>query len=79
MKNTVADSPARAFVRVDYTCPSGTRRQLSPQNFAGLPLSERIRCVLERRARFIDGGGQAVTSRAALAWLRESGAADGLG
>ena len=62
------------FVHVVYEGEAGASR-LSADQYAELPLSERIRCVLEGRARFIDAHGSEVESRAALAWLRERQAA----
>ncbi len=64
-------SPARAFQTVEYEDSAGRRRKLSAGEYASLPLSERIRCVLDGRARFVAADGTEVGSRAALAWLRE--------
>lgn len=65
---------ALPFAHVVYDSGHETT-QLSADQYGRLPLSERIRCVLEKRARFIDGRGQEVDSRSALAWLRERQAA----
>jgi hypothetical protein len=64
-------SPARAFETVAYEDARGGQRTLSADEYAALPLSERIRCVLDGRARFVAADGSEVGSRAALAWLRE--------
>lgn len=50
---------------------AGGRRELSPDEFFALPLSVRIRCVLERRASFFLGHVE-VDRREALDSLRRA-------
>lgn len=64
-------SPALPFESVEYQDSDGRTRTLNAEGYAALPLSERIRCVLQGRARFVAADGSEVPSRAALAWLRE--------
>ncbi len=64
------DAPPTAFDRVVVEDERG-RRELRPDEFLALPLSHRIRCVLERRASFYLGRDE-IDRRDALDSLRRA-------
>ena len=69
MVSSDSDLEAR-FDRVFIDDDSG-RRELSQGEFLRLPLSQRIRCVIERTATFFDGARE-VDRHAAINGLRRS-------
>lgn len=66
-------SPAVQFDRIVIEDARG-RRELTKAAFLALPLTERIRCVIERTAKFYDGPTE-VDRHEALNGLRRAQAA----
>lgn len=70
MTPSIEQEPEARLDRVEIDDETG-HRELTKADFLLLPLSQRIRCVIERTARFFDGTRE-VDRHAALNGLRRA-------